>query len=62
MDLDRSTKVKFMTALEYKAISAGSDHTYFGGPTMRGRPVLWCRLIPSGRWWWRRVVMEHPLT
>ena len=31
VDLDRSTKVKFMTALEYKRYQQGRTHTYFGG-------------------------------
>lgn len=31
VELDRSTKVKFMTALEHRRYERGRTHTYYGG-------------------------------
>ncbi|HOZ41119.1 MAG: DUF1883 domain-containing protein [Flavobacteriales bacterium] len=53
VEIDKPTKVKFMTAKEYKAYTNGKTHSYFGG-TYEESPVRF--VIPyDGNW---NVVVE----
>jgi hypothetical protein len=53
VEIDMPTKVKFMTASDYKAYTRGKTHTYYGG-TYEESPVRF--VIPyDGNW---NVVVE----
>lgn len=57
VEIDQPTKVKFMTAKEYKAYTQGRTHTYFGG-LYEESPVRF--VVPYDAHW--NVVVEKGTT